>query len=104
MSELFSDYELSFISLNEIESNIFSTRTNVIFINSIKTTESINFGKLSENFIVFSNFSPLFSQDTTMAPEFFIFSWQKANGDEYKIPVKNHLDIIDISNLCFLMK
>ena len=56
LSELFSDYELSFISLNEIESNIFSTRTNVIFINSIKTTESINFGKLSENFIVFSNF------------------------------------------------
>ena len=43
--------------------------------------------------IAFFNFSPLFSQDTTMAPEFFIFSWQKANGDEYKIPVKNNLDI-----------
>ena len=28
-----------------------------------------------------------------MTPEFFIFSWQKANGDEYKIPVKNNLDI-----------
>jgi len=56
LSELFSDYELSFITLDEIESNILSTRINVIFLNSIKTTESINFGKLSEDFIVFSNF------------------------------------------------
>jgi hypothetical protein len=28
-----------------------------------------------------------------IAPESFVFSWQKANGDEYEIPVENNLEI-----------
>jgi hypothetical protein len=28
-----------------------------------------------------------------MAPKNFIFSWQKANGDQYDIPVENNLDV-----------
>ena len=41
--------------------------------------------------ILNSNF--IFSQEVMMAPENFVFSWQKANGDEYEIPVKNNLEI-----------
>ena len=28
-----------------------------------------------------------------MAPENFVFSWQKTNGDKYEIPVENNLEI-----------
>ena len=41
--------------------------------------------------ILNSNF--IFSQEVMMAPENFVFSWQKANGDEYEIPVENNLEI-----------
>ena len=41
--------------------------------------------------ILNSNF--LFSQEVMMAPENFIFSWQKTNGDKYEIPVENNLEI-----------
>lgn len=39
------------------------------------------------------NTSLLYSQEVTMAPKNFIFSWQKANGDQYDIPVENNLDV-----------
>lgn len=39
------------------------------------------------------NFNFIFSQEVMMAPENFVFSWQKANGDEYEIPVENNLEI-----------
>ena len=41
--------------------------------------------------IINSNF--IFSQEVMMAPKNFVFSWQKANGDEYEIPVENNLEI-----------
>ena len=41
--------------------------------------------------ILNSNF--IFSQEVMVAPENFVFSWQKANGDEYEIPVENNLEI-----------
>tara|TARA_Y100000385_G_scaffold246789_1_gene266355 strand:+ start:639 stop:1040 length:402 start_codon:yes stop_codon:yes gene_type:complete len=41
--------------------------------------------------ILNSNF--IFSQEVMMAPKNFVFSWQKANGDEYEIPVENNLEI-----------
>lgn len=39
------------------------------------------------------NFNFIFSQEVMMAPENFVFPWQKANGDEYEIPVENNLKI-----------
>ena len=41
--------------------------------------------------VINSNF--IFSQEVMMAPENFVFPWQKANGDEYEIPVENNLEI-----------
>ena len=41
---------------------------------------------------VLFNSTFLFSQQVTMAPKNFIFSWQKANGDQYEIPVDNNLE------------
>ena len=43
-------------------------------------------------FAMFLNTSFLFSQEEIVTDEDFIFSWQKANGDQYEIPVKNNLD------------
>ena len=43
-------------------------------------------------FAMFLNTSFLFSQEEIVSDEDFIFSWQKANGDQYEIPVKNNLD------------
>ena len=43
-------------------------------------------------FAMFLNTSFLFSQEEIVSDENFIFSWQKANGDQYEIPVKNNLD------------
>ena len=39
------------------------------------------------------NTSVLFAQEVQMAPKEFIFSWQKANGDQYEIPVINNMKI-----------
>lgn len=33
------------------------------------------------------------AQEVKMAPKEFIFSWQKANGDQYEIPVTNNLKV-----------
>ncbi len=35
----------------------------------------------------------LISQQANLAPQNFVFSWQKANGDQYEIPVENNLEI-----------
>lgn len=43
-------------------------------------------------FAMFLNTAFLFSQEEIVTNEDFIFSWQKANGDQYEIPVKNNLD------------
>ena len=44
-------------------------------------------------FGMFLNTVFLFSQEEIVTNEDFIFSWQKANGDQYEIPVKNNLDL-----------
>ena len=43
-------------------------------------------------FCVFLNTAFLFSQEESVTDKDFNFSWQKANGDQYEIPVKNNLD------------
>lgn len=44
-------------------------------------------------FGMFLNTAFLFSQEEIVTDEDFIFSWQKANGDQYEILVKNNLDV-----------
>ena len=43
-------------------------------------------------FCIFLNTAFLFSQEESVTDKDFNFSWQKANGDQYEIPVKNNLD------------
>ncbi|MDA8948884.1 hypothetical protein N9H57_07085 [Flavobacteriaceae bacterium] len=33
------------------------------------------------------------SQQVPYAPKRYVFTWQKANGDQYEIPVKNNLEV-----------
>ena len=44
-------------------------------------------------FCIFLNTAFLFSQEESVTDKDFNFSWQKANGDQYEIPVKNNLDV-----------
>ena len=44
-------------------------------------------------FCIFLNTAFLFSQEESVTDKYFNFSWQKANGDQYEIPVKNNLDV-----------
>ena len=53
--ELLSNYELFFMKLNELEKNIENTSTNIIFLNETQDAKSIDFKKLSDNFLIFSN-------------------------------------------------
>ena len=53
--DLFSDYELSFIDLNEIQEFYENTGINIIFINNKESTKLIDFKKLNDNFLVLSN-------------------------------------------------
>ena len=54
LSDLFSDYELFFMDLNEIQNNLENTNTNIIFDNDKESTKLIDFKKLSDNFLIFS--------------------------------------------------
>ena len=38
-------------------------------------------------------FNSLASQETKVATKNFYISWQKANGDQYEIPVENNLKV-----------
>ena len=53
--DLFSDYELSFIDLNEIQEFYENTGINIIFINDKESIRLIDFKKLNDNFLVLSN-------------------------------------------------
>ena len=53
--DLFSDYELSFIDLNEIHEFYENTGTNIIFLNNKESARLIDFKKLNENFLILSN-------------------------------------------------
>ena len=55
LTDLFSDYELTFMNLNEIEMKINSTNANIIFINEEETSKLINIKKLSDNFLILSS-------------------------------------------------
>ena len=53
--DLFSDYELSFIDLNEIHEFYENTGTNIIFLNNKESARLIDFKKLNDNFLILSN-------------------------------------------------
>ena len=53
--ELFSDYELFFIDLNEVHKYLKHTGTNIIFLNDRESTKLIDFKKLTDNFLIFSD-------------------------------------------------
>ena len=53
--DLFSDYELSFIDLNEIQNFYENTGTNIIFLNDKESTKLIDFKILNDNFLILSN-------------------------------------------------
>ena len=53
--ELFSDYKLSFMDLNDIQKYIENTGINIIFLNKKESTNLIDFKKLSDNFLLLSN-------------------------------------------------
>ena len=53
--DLLSEYELSFIDLNEIQNCYENTGTNIIFLNDKENTKLIDFKKLNENFLILSN-------------------------------------------------
>ncbi len=55
LSQLFSDYELFFFDLNEVQKNYKNTSTNIIFLNDNEITKQIDFKKLSNNFIILSD-------------------------------------------------
>ena len=56
LRELFSDYELFFMNLKELEKNFNNTSTNIIIINDNESIKSIDLEKLSDNFLILSNF------------------------------------------------
>ena len=53
--ELFSDYELFFIDLNEIQNYLDNTGVNIIFLKNKESTKLIDFKKLNDNFLIFLN-------------------------------------------------
>tara|TARA_X000000950_G_scaffold282259_1_gene380748 strand:+ start:732 stop:1325 length:594 start_codon:yes stop_codon:yes gene_type:complete len=55
LSDLFSDYELYFIDLIEIQKYIENTGLNIIFIKDKESIKLIDFKKLSDNFLILSN-------------------------------------------------
>ena len=56
LTELFSDYELFFMSLNEAEKYYSNTKTNVIFVNNAQSINGVDLKKLKGNFLIFSNY------------------------------------------------
>ena len=55
MIELFSDYELFFMNINEIPKYIGHTGINIIFLNDKESTKKIDLKKLSDNFLILTN-------------------------------------------------
>tara|TARA_B100000676_G_C17857679_1_gene721631 strand:- start:338 stop:934 length:597 start_codon:yes stop_codon:yes gene_type:complete len=55
LSQLFSDHELFFFNLSEVQKNLENTKTNIVFINDNESKISIDFKKLSNNFLILSN-------------------------------------------------
>ncbi len=55
MSELFSDYELSFMDLSETQNYIVNNSINIIVLNDDKSTKLFDFNKLKGNFLILSS-------------------------------------------------
>ena len=55
LKELFSDYELFFIDLGDIQDYIENNSLNIIVINDNKSNKPIDFKKLKGNFLILSN-------------------------------------------------
>ena len=53
--KLLSNYELTFLKLDEINYKEQSSKVNIIIINNIKDSEKINFKNLNDNYLIFSN-------------------------------------------------
>ena len=53
--KLLSNYELTFLKLDEINYKEQSSKVNIIIINNNKDSEKINFKNLNENYLIFSN-------------------------------------------------
>ncbi len=53
--ELFSDYELSFMKLNEIEENLTTTPISIIFVNNINNFKLFKIRNLNDNCLLLSN-------------------------------------------------
>ena len=54
MNQLFSDYELFYFNLSEVQKNLENTITNIIILNNNESMMSIDFKKLSNNFLILS--------------------------------------------------
>tara|TARA_B100000989_G_scaffold244428_1_gene191503 strand:+ start:725 stop:1321 length:597 start_codon:yes stop_codon:yes gene_type:complete len=55
LSELFSDYELSFMDLSETQNYIVNNSINIIVLNDDKSTKLFDFNKLKGNFLILSS-------------------------------------------------
>ena len=55
LSTLFSNYELIFIKLEDIDYNVQNTQANIIFISSDEELDLINFKNLSDNYLIITN-------------------------------------------------
>tara|TARA_B100001057_G_scaffold464077_1_gene518885 strand:- start:1546 stop:2148 length:603 start_codon:yes stop_codon:yes gene_type:complete len=55
LSTLFSNYELMFIKLEDIDYNVQNTQANIIFISSDEELDLINFKNLSDNYLIITN-------------------------------------------------
>ena len=55
LCDLFSDYELFFMALSEIQNYIEKNSINIIVLNDDKSTKSFDFKKLKGNFLILSN-------------------------------------------------
>lgn len=55
LSTLFSNYELMFIKLEDIDYNVQNTQANIIFISSDEELDLINFKNLPDNYLIITN-------------------------------------------------
>ena len=55
LSELFSDYDLSFMDLSETQNYIVNNSINIIVLNDDKNTKPFDFKKLKGNFLILSS-------------------------------------------------
>ena len=55
MSQLFSNYQLFFMDLSEVQNYIKNNNTNIIVLNDDESTKLFDFKKLKGNFLILSN-------------------------------------------------